>query len=289
MSADVKGANASTFEPRGGYRLPKDTQMTAELLGKLLVDYRAKQVNRLSNLRKAYEGDHDILHQKEKAEYKPDNRLVANFAKQIVDSMVGYFLGVPIRTTADDEAFAEYLDVWSAVNDSDDLDAELSKLADIYGAGYELMWRDEEAFARSCSVTPMNCFVVRDDTVENDIIYAVRFWLDDNLFDNERDTLRGTLYDSMFETPFVMDGSKVIFGEPVIHGFDDVPVVEYVDNEERLGLFEGVMSLINAYNKAISEKANDVEYYADAYLKILGARLDDQTLQSLRDLSLIHI
>ena len=29
MDADVKGANASTFEPRGGYRLPKDTQMTA--------------------------------------------------------------------------------------------------------------------------------------------------------------------------------------------------------------------------------------------------------------------
>lgn len=289
MGADVKGANASTFEPRGGYRLPKDTQMTAELLGKLLVDYRSKQVNRLASLRKAYEGDHDILHQKEKAEYKPDNRLVANFAKQIVDSMVGYFLGVPIRTTADDEAFAEYLDVWSAVNDSDDLDAELSKLADIYGAGYELMWRDEEAFARSCSVTPLNCFVVRDDTVENDIIYAVRFWLDDNLFDNARDTLRGTLYDSMFETPFVMDGSKVIFGEPIIHGFDDVPVVEYVDNEERLGLFEGVMSLINAYNKAISEKANDVEYYADAYLKIIGARLDEQTLQNLRDSRIINL
>ena len=135
MNDDVKGANASTFEQRGGYRLPKDTQMTAELLGKLLVDYRSKQVNRLASLRKAYEGDHDILHQEKKAEYKPDNRLVANFAKQIVDSMVGYFLGVPIRTTADDEAFAEYLDVWGAVNDSDDLDAELSKLADIYGVG----------------------------------------------------------------------------------------------------------------------------------------------------------
>ena len=69
MDADVKGANASTFEQRGGYRLPKDTQMTAELLGKLVTDYRAKQVDRLSNLRKAYEGDHDILHQEKKAEY----------------------------------------------------------------------------------------------------------------------------------------------------------------------------------------------------------------------------
>lgn len=37
------------------------------------------------------------------------------------------------------------------------------------------------------------------------------------------------------------------------------------------------MSQINAYNKALSEKANDVDYFADAYLKILGERIDDET------------
>lgn len=49
------------------------------------------------------------------------------------------------------------------------------------------------------------------------------------------------------------------------------------------------MTLINAFNKAISEKANDVEYFADAYLKILGAELDDETLKSLRDTRIINL
>ena len=31
------------------------------------------------------------------------------------------------------------------------------------------------------------------------------------------------------------------------------------------------LTMINAYNKALSEKANDVDYFADAYLKVLGA------------------
>ena len=40
--------------------------------------------------------------------------------------------------------------------------------------------------------------------------------------------------------------------------------------------------MIDAYNKAISEKANDVDYFADAYLKILGAKLKPEDLQELR-------
>ena len=218
-----------------------------------------------------------------------DPRLVANYARQIVDSMVGYFLGVPVRLTGDDEAAVAWLDDWGALNDTDDLDAELSKVADIYGHSYELMWRDSEANPRSSVVGPMNCFVVRDDTVEGRILFAVRFWLDDNRFDDRPDTTRGTLYDSAYETPFELVGGTVRFGEMVPHGFPDVPVVEYVDNEGRQGLFEPVMSLIDAHEKALSEKANDVEYYADAYLKVLGAELDEESLEHLRDSRIINL
>ena len=285
----TENANAATYEPVGGYRLPEGVELTADKLASILTDYRANQVPRLMCLRDMYEGKHSILSQKKKADYKPDNRLVANFAKQIVDSMVGYFMGVPIRTTADDEIMADYLEVWGALNDSDDLDAELSKMADIYGVSYELMWRDEQAQARSTTANPMNCFVIRDDTVEGRIIYAVRFWMDDNRFDDQTDAIRGTLYDAAYERPFEFLGSSIHFGERIAHGYPDVPVVEYLDNEERLGLFEGVVSLINAYDKAISEKANDVEYYADAYLKVLGAVLDEETLKSLRDNRIINL
>ena len=56
-----------------------------------------------------------------------------------------------------------------------------------------------------------------------------------------------------------------------------------MENAERQGLFEPVLSIVNAYNKAISEKANDVDYFADAYLKVLGAAIENDDLQYIRD------
>ena len=47
--------------------------------------------------------------------------------------------------------------------------------------------------------------------------------------------------------------------------------------------------VVHPYNKAISEKANDVDYFADAYLKILGASLDSDTLNSIRDNRIINL
>lgn len=283
-------SDAATYDPSGGYRLPDAIEeVSPDLLARLLHDYSTNRLPRLARLRRAYEGDHDVLHMAPKEDYKPDNRLVANYARQIVDSMVGYFLGVPVRLAGDDEAAVSWLNDWGALNDVDDVDAELSKVADVYGCSYELMWRDSEANPRSSVVGPMNCFVVRDDTVEGRILFAVRFWMDDNRFDDRPDTTRGTLYDSAYETPFELSGGTVRFGEAAPHGFPDVPVVEYVDNEERQGLFEPVMSLIDAHDKALSEKANDVEYYADAYLKVLGAELDDKTLRNLRDSRIINL
>lgn len=49
-----------------------------------------------------------------------------------------------------------------------------------------------------------------------------------------------------------------------------------------------MLELINGYNKALSEKANDVDYYADAYLKILGTKLDNESLKSLRDSRILN-
>jgi SPP1 family phage portal protein len=49
-----------------------------------------------------------------------------------------------------------------------------------------------------------------------------------------------------------------------------------------------VLPLINAYNKALSEKANDVDYFADAYLKVLGQKLDEEAVKYLRESRVIN-
>ena len=84
--------------------------------------------------------------------------------------------------------------------------------------------------------------------------------------------------------PDLTIGLKIVWEDgDKIHGFDGVPASEYVENKERMGIFEPVLTMINAYNKAISEKANDVDYFADAYLKVLGALLDEEGIKNIRD------
>lgn len=85
------------------------------------------------------------------------------------------------------------------------------------------------------------------------------------------------------------DGELVIEEKGQEHFFGDVPLIEYVENNERQSAFENVETLINAYNKAISEKANDVDYFADAYLAILGAELDEETIKQIRDNRVINL
>lgn len=99
---------------------------------------------------------------------------------------------------------------------------------------------------------------------------------------------RGSWSDGVQIQYFYSKGSYKWEDEPHNHGFDGVPATEYVENAERLGLFESALPMINAYNKAVSEKANDIDYFADAYLKVLGALLDNEGLQKIRDNRIIN-
>ena len=68
-----------------------------------------------------------------------------------------------------------------------------------------------------------------------------------------------------------------------------MPWIEYIENEERQGAFEQVESAITGYEKAISEKANDVDYFADAYLLLVGVALDQDDLHFMHSNRVIHV
>ncbi|HES3903049.1 TPA: phage portal protein [Streptococcus pyogenes] len=262
--------------------VPSDTEMTKDLLSELIQKHRSFNPS-YSAYKQLYEGDHAILQQKQKEQYKPDNRLVVNFAKYIVDTFNGYFIGVPVQTSHENKQVSNYLELLDGYNDQDDNNAELSKICSIYGHGYELVFNDENAEVGITYLTPLEGFIVYDDSIRQKPLFAVRY------FYNKDGVLEGSYSDASKITYF-KDGEKDLeIGESDPHPFDGVPMIEYVENEERQSLLASVVTLINAFNKAISEKANDVEYFADAYLKILGAELDDETLKSLRDTRIINL
>lgn len=265
------------------FRLPKDTEMTLALLAEYMDKHKAFVSGRYKPLQNYYLSDHPILHQAPKPEFKPDNRIVANFAKYIVDTMNGFFIGNPIKVTTDDARVSEYVEYLRSYNDQDNNNAKLAKTCSIFGKGFEMYYTDEHSEIGIAVLDPTEAFMIFDDSILERPLFFIRFYVDK---DNVE---RGSISDSTQVRYFKATGGYTWESEWMPHKFDGVPAVEFVENEERQGLFEPVISLIDAYNKALSEKANDVDYFADAYLKILGAHLDNEDLKDMRDKRVINL
>lgn len=260
---------------------PAEEEITPKVVSHFIELHQAA-LPRYNRLRDLYESKAPILSQEDKPEYKPDNRLVVNYAKYITDTFNGYFIGIPVKVSHDDEGVNERVDEFMTRNDMDDNHAELSKICSIYGHGFELLYQNEESETCCTYNNPLDMFIVYDDTVAQKPLFAVRYRIIE-------DELKGQLFTQSEEVVLSGGVDDIAFGETVPNYYGDVPVIEYIENEERQSIFESVESLINAYDKAISEKANDVDYFADAYMKILGVELDETTIQNIRDNRIINL
>lgn len=260
------------------YRISPDEELTDAKLSRFIERHAAESTFRYKQLQDAYETDFPIFHKKPKPEWKPDNRIAVNFAKYIVDTMNGYFIGNPIKIIVDDgeETIAKYIEFLDQYNDQDDNNAELSKICSIYGKGYEMYYNDEEGNVGIIYLDPTEAFMIYDDSVLKRERYFVRLYRD------EDNVLHGSVSDQEKVRWFTIKGKIVWNEQEQLHYFNGVPATEYRENKECQGIFEPVLSIINAFNKAISEKANDVDYFADAYLKIIGTLLDEDELKHVR-------
>ena len=262
--------------------LDASTEFSTKLIQELISEHK-EYIEAYKELKDFYTGNHAILKQKAKDKYKPDNRLVVNFAKYIVDTFNGYFIGNPVSLFHENEAVNDYLAYIDGYNDQADNNAELSKICSIYGHGFELVFNDENSEIGITYMTPIDGFVVYDNTIQNKPLFACHYGLNDD------DEEVGYFYTKEAVYQFATVSGAYTIVEETPNVFGDIPMIEYLENEERQSIFENVKTLINAFNKALSEKANDVEYYADAYLKVLGAEIDEKTLQTLRDTRIINV
>ena len=265
------------------YRVPYGTEMTTSLLWDLIQKHKGYVAKCSRPLQEAYENRYEIFNMPAKPAYKPDNRIAVNYAKYITDTFNGFFIGIPVKVTSTDEAVNEYVDYLNMTNDGDNNNAELSKLCDISGASFEMYYNKEDGEIGMTYLSDLEAFMVVDDSILERPMYFVRYYRDANKVE------RGSWSDSQNVYHFYESaGAYHLTDEPHRHGFMYVPAVEYIANDERMGLFESAMPAINAYNKALSEKANDVDYFSDAYMKIIGAKVDDEDTIHMRSTRVIN-
>ena len=260
------------------FRLSNDEELTIEKLGEFINKHKWWIEHRYHPLMDAYMTRYPIFDLPQKPDYKPDKRIAVNFAKYITDTMNGFFIGIPIKIDCDDQNVAEYVEYLDQYNDQDDNNAELSKMCSIYGKGYEMYYVDDRGEIGITYLSPEDAFMIYDDSILERPRYFCRIYKDAD------DTMYVSVSDSrIVRYASTTGGLHWLPDEEKVHGFDGVPATEYRENEEEIGIFEPVLTMINEYNEAVSEKANDV-----AYLKILGALVDEDTLKQIRDNRIIN-
>ena len=269
------------YKPPKLMTFPKDEPITVEVVNKFMEKHKL-EVARYEYLKNMYLGIMAIDDEPAKDSWKPDNRLAVNFTKYIVDTFTGYFNGIPVKKSHSDKEILSKLQEFDNLNDMEDEESELAKMACIYGRAFELLYQDEETRTNVIYNTPENIFMVYDDTIKQEPLFAVRYGYDDDY------KLYGEVYTK--ETTYALNGTMGFYNmtEQAPNPFDDLPVVEFYFSEERMSIFESVISLVNAFNKAISEKANDVEYFSDQYLVFMGAEIDEEDAKNIKDNRLIN-
>ena len=260
---------------------PLEEEITAEVVDKF-IELHTTSLPRYLRLKELYESRGPILEQEAKALDKPDNRLVVNNAKEIVDNYNGYFIGIPVKVSHENKDINTFIKDFRNRNDMDDNESELSKICALYGHGFEYIYQNEESETCCIYNNPLDMFIVYDDTIQQNPLFAVRYYSTD-------DGIEGQLFTETEELAILSSGGETILTDSKPVYYNGVQVIEWIENEERMSVIEPVESLVNAYNKALSEKANDVDYFADAYLALLGAELDESGVAKIRDNRIINL
>jgi SPP1 family phage portal protein len=254
----------------------------AEFIQKVVADYQLQEVPRIDKLDRYYNGKHEILNREFDDKSKPNNKIVHPFPSYITNTVNGYFMGSPITYASGDESFIASVQDVFARNDESYINAQHSKAMSVKGMSAELVYMDETNDIRFALLDPKELVLIYSDTIEPNMIGAIRFYASQDYVSGEV-TTKAELYTPTEIVYFVEDKKGFAETERKQHYFKDVPVVVYYNNAEQSGDWERLMPLIDAYDKAVSDHSNMLEYFSDAYLVLTGLEAEPEDIAEMKE------
>ena len=271
--------------------------MTIEDLKEALEAFIKNELPNLQKMEDYYSGKHNILNKKNRTIDKEDAKLVHDYPGYITTIATAYFLGKPISYTLQDDKLKkdfEKLSEYLSTEEEQQENFEHSENCSIFGKSYELWYKNVDNTIGNVVVDPRDCFILRDNTVKKEITAAVRWDKTKNKEDKWVYTLE--VYDSTSVTTyeFLSDSDKKevpnIKGVTKLHGFKQVPIIEFLNNKRAFGDFKKVVSLIDGYDETTSTSIDDMTDFTDALLVLTNVGgTDKETLKKIKEDKLMLI
>lgn len=269
----------------GGYSL--------ELLYKIINKHKGNAIYNRS-LYKRYQTLDDAVpimqRQPRFEEENPINNKINNdFFSEIVDFKTGYFAGKPFGYSYSKGDESE--EVTGGMNGVDDaikvitdfttrnnmygVDMEVTKYASIYGYAGRLFYIDTDGNER---VMPVHGYetIILSTTDISEPEYAVRYFYTTDISGKRTWTVE--FYDNENVTVYTGYLTQLTEVETRPHMFDYCPLQGIANNAEKLGDAEKVLSLIDDYDKVISDNSNEVESFAHAYMIFENLNVDEESI-----------
>ena len=214
-------------------------------------------------------GKHKILQRTFDDESKPNNQVMCNIPKYIVQVRTGFFSSSPLTLESENPEYLKDIRKVLEYNDFKQIFNQLDTYCSIYGHSFLVMYMNEEGRISFTAQNPTDWIYVRDNSLEQKPKFAIRYyaWWDDvenmQMYDIELYTDKEIIN---------YEGSPVDLKEVSRrpHYFNGLPVIEFMENESRQGSYENVISLIDTYELMLSDTANTINYFSDCYLVLTG-------------------
>lgn len=263
------------------FYIAKETELTTELLQKLIDKFRLNNLPKLQKWENYYKGRHAILNKRYKDTSKECNHIVTNYCKIITDTYSGYICGKPITYTSNNDIG----DVQEVINynDSNAEDMQFLTNALVYGVSYELKWLDKYAQVRYSQVNPTSGFAIYDNTLDCELLYFVR-WYKENTLDESNDYII-EVYNAFEKIRYRSAGlgGALAFIDREKHYFKDVPASVFYLNENEENIFNSIITLNDAYNELQSSEIDDFNAWVDAYLVLKGVDAETDDIAAMKE------
>ena len=247
----------------------------------IISTFMTADLPKLQKAKNYYDGKQDILLKEPSDDGRPDNKVVINYCKPIVDNYLGYIVGKPVAFVSEDDTINDILNY----NDMASTSAEYLRQSLIYGRAFAINYIDEFSQQRLQVLDAKECIPVYEDNIEGKLRYVIRFYQSNAYGILPTDAVyRVELYgeDSVVYYDSVEGYSSITETDRVTNFYGQCPVTVFSLNADETGIFMPIYTLQDAVNNLMSGEVNNFEDFADAYLVLQGMTADENDLKNMK-------
>ena len=263
------------------FYLNRDTELSVELLNKLIHRFNLNVQPKLTKYKNYYDGIQAILNKSYSDPTKPCSKTVINYCKNIVDSYCGYLATPGYISYYSKDNIDQIMNILR-YNDYQAEDSDFLLDALVYGTAAELMYLDTEGQTRFRLINPTQCFGIYDDSLTGDLMYFVRMYKANEWDDS--DLYYVDVYSDYNVRHYTMSGMSgyLTFKSEEPHYFSQCPANIFTLPDEK-SIFDCIMSQQDSVNELLSSEIDDYSAFCDAYLCITGADAESDDIEIMKE------